>query len=142
MKAFLTRAGLPLLVLRAFTALNRACSHEATFTAGVVGLGVGVGVGVGVVVVVVVGAVTETSTDLVVVPAALVDVRVYEVVTAGKTALLPDAATLPTPLLMDIEAAPVTLQLRLELVPFMMLVGLAVKELMTGKGAVDGAAAT
>jgi Cu/Ag efflux pump CusA len=67
MKEFLTRADLPLLVLRAFTALNRACSHEATFTVGAVGVGVGAGVD---------AAVTETETALVTLPLALVAVRV------------------------------------------------------------------
>jgi hypothetical protein len=56
-------------------------------------------------------------------------------VAAGATALLPEAATLPTPPLMDTEVAPEILQPREELLPFCMLVGLAVKELITGSTA-------
>lgn len=71
MKEFRTKAVLPLLVLRAFTALPVACSPAATFTGvGAGGFGVGVGVGVGV------GEDTEMVAVLIVLPAALVAVMV------------------------------------------------------------------
>ena len=66
MKEFRAKAGFPALVLRAFTALNRACSQAAAFTAGAGG---GVGAGAG-------AADTEMVTVLVTLPAALVAVRV------------------------------------------------------------------
>ena len=71
MKEFRTRADFPALVLRAFTALNKACSQAAAFTGvGAGGFGVGGGVGVGV------GEDTEIVTVLIVLPAALVAVMV------------------------------------------------------------------
>ncbi len=54
------------------------------------------------------------------------------IVAAGETLLLPVAATVPTPPLMDTEVAPLTVQLSVELPPALILAGLAVKELMTG----------
>jgi hypothetical protein len=69
---------------------------------------------------------------VVLLPAALVAVRVYTVVALGITALLPVKATLPIPWSMLTVLAPETLQLSVEDSPAEMLSGLASKELIAG----------
>lgn len=60
------------------------------------------------------------------------------VVTPGKTIELPEEPTVPTPLSMVIDVAFDTLQLKVDELPAVMLVGLAVKKLTTGVPAADG----
>ena len=54
------------------------------------------------------------------------------VVVVGETTLLVVPVTSPTPLSMESEVAPVTVQESVELPPVPIVVGLAVKEVMTG----------
>jgi hypothetical protein len=85
-------------------------------------------------------AATVTVTCRVTEPAELVAVNVYVVVAAGEQVALPDAGTDGAPGITDMDVAPVTLQLNVELPPAVILTGLAVKELITGTE--TGAAAT
>jgi hypothetical protein len=64
-------------------------------------------------------------------PAELVAVRMYVVVAAGDTLVVPAAATVPMELI-DTEVAPVTLQLRAELPPVLMVAGEAAKKATIG----------
>jgi hypothetical protein len=75
---------------------------------------------------------TAICVEAVVSPAALVAVRIYVVVVAGVTALVPLTATFPIPLSRLTLLAPLTVQLRVELPPGFMLVGLALNEAITG----------
>jgi hypothetical protein len=70
----------------------------------------------------------------------LVAVSVKVVVTAGKTMLLPEEPTAPTPLSMVTDVAFDTLQLKVAEPPRLILDGLAVKELITGNPPGEGAA--
>ena len=71
----------------------------------------------------------ETVTDVVavVVPAVLLAVRVKVVVALGKTIVLPEAPTAPTPWSMVTDVAFDTFQLKVTELPRTMLEGLAVK---------------
>jgi hypothetical protein len=71
-------------------------------------------------------------TDLVTVPAVLVAVRVKVVVEPGVATALPEEETYPPPGPMVTALAPETLQFSVVLLPALMLVGLAVKEMMDG----------
>jgi hypothetical protein len=77
----------------------------------------------------------------VVLPAALLAVRVKVVVTAGKTTALPEEPTAPTPLSIVTDVAFDTFQLKVAEPPRLILDGLAVKELITGRVAGGGVAA-
>jgi len=59
------------------------------------------------------------------------------VVVVGDTVQVPDRATLPISGSIVTAVAPETLQLNVELSPGRMLVGSAVKELITGNGGAD-----
>jgi hypothetical protein len=76
-----------------------------------------------------------TSVVAVSLPAALLAVSVKIVVTAGKTMLLPEEPTAPTPLSMVTDVAFDTLQPKVVEPPRLILDGLAMKELITGKPA-------
>ena len=82
-----------------------------------------------------------TVTCLVTVPAALFAVRVYVVVAAGLVVAVPEGGREPLPGAMVTDETPVTFQFSVELPPALMLVGLAVKVLITGNDG-GGAAAT
>jgi hypothetical protein len=82
-----------------------------------------------------------TSAVAVSLPAALLAVRVKEVLAAGKTMVFPEEPTAPTPLSIVIDVAFDTFQLKLVELPRAILDGLAVKELITGKAAGAGAGA-
>jgi hypothetical protein len=83
-----------------------------------------------------------TSVVAVSLPAALLAVRVKEVLADGKTMVLPEEPTTPTPLSIVIDVAFDTFQLKPDEPPRDILDGLAVKELITGKVAgVGGVAA-
>ena len=75
---------------------------------------------------------TATCVEAVVLPTALVAVRIYTVVAAGATALVPLTATFPIPLSRLTLFAPVTVQLSVVLPPGSMLAGLALNEVITG----------
>jgi hypothetical protein len=75
---------------------------------------------------------TATWVEAVVLPAALEAVRIYTVVAAGATALIPLTATFPIPLSRLTLFAPVTVQLSVVLAPGPMLAGLALNEVITG----------
>jgi hypothetical protein len=64
------------------------------------------------------------------------------VVEAGEREVLPEAATAPIPGAMETDAAPLVLQLSVELPPELMLDGLAVKLFITGGAGGGGEAAT
>src|SRR5680860_892762 len=75
---------------------------------------------------------TATVVVAVTLPAVLVAVSVYAVVVVGFTAVVPVKATLPMALSMVTLVASVTLQLKVELSPAVIVVGLAEKELIMG----------
>jgi hypothetical protein len=81
-----------------------------------------------------------TSVVAVLLPAALLAVSVKVVVTAGKTMLLPAEPTAPTPWSMVTDVAFDTLQLKVVELPRLIVDGLAMKELITGKPASVGVA--
>ena len=62
-------------------------------------------------------------------------------VAEGVARALPEAGSDPPPWSIKTDVAPETLQLRVELPPALMLGGLVVKELITGKEGVGGGAA-
>jgi hypothetical protein len=74
-----------------------------------------------------------TCAIAVLLPAALLAVSVKIVVAPGKTTLLPEEPTTPTPLSMVNDVAFNTLQLKVAELPRLILDGLAMKELITGK---------
>jgi len=73
-----------------------------------------------------------TSVEAVELPAEFEAVRVYTVVAAGATALVPLTATFPIPLSRLTLVAPVTLQLSVEPLPDVIDAGLALNEATTG----------
>jgi hypothetical protein len=75
---------------------------------------------------------TVTCVEAVVLPVALVAVRIYVVVAAGATALIPLTATFPIPLSRLTLFAPVTVQLSVVLPPGLMLAEPALNEVITG----------
>ena len=80
-------------------------------------------------------AATVTVTCLVTEPAALVAVSVNVVVVPGDTVALPEEGTAPPPGTILTDEAPLTFQLKVEVPPAPMLVGLALKLLTTGSEA-------
>jgi hypothetical protein len=85
-----------------------------------------------------------TSAVAVSLPAALLAVRVKIVVAVGKTIVLPEEPTTPTPLSIVTAVVFDTFQLKLVEPPRLISDGLAMKELITGKlvGVGGGAAVT
>src|SRR3954447_11155519 len=83
---------------------------------------------------VVVGVLTVTVTDAVLVPFALVAVRVYCVVAVGATVFEVRYVTSPTPLLILTDEAPETLQASVTCWPAEIVRGVAVNELIVGAG--------
>jgi hypothetical protein len=81
-----------------------------------------------------------TSAVAVSLPAALLAVSVKVVVAPGKTMLLPEEPTAPTPLSIVTDVAFDTFQLKMLEPPRLILDGLAMKELITGKPPGEGAA--
>src|SRR4051812_40536721 len=82
-------------------------------------------------------AVTVTVTDVVLLPFAFVAVSVYCVVAAGATGLEGTYVTSPTPLFIETEVAPETLQESVTCCPAVTVSGVAEKELIVGTGEVD-----
>jgi len=78
------------------------------------------------------GAETTTWVVAVALPASLVAIRVYVVVAAGDTAMVPSRATSPIAWSMLTVVAPETLQLSVEEAPEEIVPGLAPKEPTTG----------
>jgi hypothetical protein len=76
---------------------------------------------------------TETVTDLVVEPKLLLAVSVYVVVAVGLTVFVPDAETLPTLWLIESEVAPLTVHVSVDVPPLVIVLGLAVKLVISGK---------
>jgi hypothetical protein len=76
--------------------------------------------------------VTVTAALTEVTPSAPVAVRVYVVVAVGETLWLPFTGTVPTPLLIVTEEAPVVVQDSSEDPPLLMLVGEAANRMMAG----------
>jgi hypothetical protein len=81
-----------------------------------------------------------TCAIAVLLPAALLAVSVKVVVAPGKTMLLPEEPTAPTPLSIITDVAFDTFQLKMLEPPRLILDGLAMKELITGKPPGEGAA--
>jgi hypothetical protein len=81
-----------------------------------------------------------TCAIAVLLPAALLAVSVKVVVAPGKTMLLPEEPTAPTPLSIVTDVAFDTFQLKMLEPPRLILDGLAMKELITGKPPGEGAA--
>jgi hypothetical protein len=74
-----------------------------------------------------------TSVVAVLLSAALLAVSVKVVVAPGKTIVLPEEPTVPTPWSIVTDVAFDTLQLKVVELPRLILDGLAMKELITGK---------
>lgn len=83
-------------------------------------------------------AATLTVTFCVVVPEPFVAVIVYVVVAVGATVVEPEAATAPTPGLIETPVAPVVDQLKVLVCPDVMLVGLALSEAVGFAAEVEG----
>src|ERR1035438_1035128 len=78
---------------------------------------------------------TVTVAVAVTLPAGATAVKVYVVVVAGVTVVEPVAATLPTPLSMEMLVAPCTTQVNVELWPAVIVVGLASKRTTVAEAA-------
>jgi hypothetical protein len=81
--------------------------------------------------------VTAMVVEAITEPALLVAVKVYLAVSAGDTDFVPDNGTVPIPLSMETEVAPVTSHCRLEELPAVIAFGIAEKCSIAGTPAAE-----